>query len=211
MYARDGIRGAFLEGVGEQVDCYVTMKLLDDPSLNIDTMLDEFFTRYYGAAGGPLKRFYLRVEDIYSNPANYPEEVRTNLRKHFHQTEELAWKYLGTEARMAELGKLMAEAEKANTSDVEKQRVALFRKAVWDYMVQGRKQYLAKQPKQSASTHVVRPVDRIKSFCIGFDWGPGGANCAMGDGSATFFNETIDFRLYNNLGTRAGGEVVQVP
>ena len=30
---------------------------------------------------------------------------------------------------MAELGKLMAEAEKANVSEIEKQRVALFRKA----------------------------------------------------------------------------------
>ena len=78
-----------------------------------DAMLDEFFTRYYGAAGGPLKRFYLRVEDIYSTTANYPEEVQKNHYKQFHQTEEMAWKYLGTEARMAELGKLMDEAEHA--------------------------------------------------------------------------------------------------
>ena len=40
---------------------------------------------------------------------------------------------------------------------------------------------------------------------------PGGANFALGDGSATFLSETIDFRLYNNLGTRAGGELAQVP
>ena len=40
---------------------------------------------------------------------------------------------------------------------------------------------------------------------------PGGANFVMGDGSVYFLPDTIDFRLYNNLGTRAGGEVVQVP
>jgi len=40
---------------------------------------------------------------------------------------------------------------------------------------------------------------------------PGGANFLMGDGSVHFFPETIDFRLYNNLGTRAGGEPVTVP
>ena len=28
---------------------------------------------------------------------------------------------------------------------------------------------------------------------------PGGANFLMGDGSTHFFNETIDYRLYNNL------------
>ena len=36
---------------------------------------------------------------------------------------------------------------------------------------------------------------------------PGGASFCMADGSVHFVNETIDYRLYNNLGTRAGGEV----
>ena len=31
---------------------------------------------------------------------------------------------------------------------------------------------------------------------------PGGANFAMGDGSIHFFNEAIDYKLYNDLGTR---------
>lgn len=151
MYARDGIRGAFVEGICDQVDTYVIFKLFDDPSLNVDALLDEFFARYYGAAGAPLKKFYLRVEDIFSTTANYPEEVQRNPRKQFHQTEEIAWKYLGTEARMAELGNLMDEATRlasaVGASEIEKQRVAVFRKAVWDYMVEGRKMYLAKQPK----------------------------------------------------------------
>jgi prepilin-type processing-associated H-X9-DG protein len=40
---------------------------------------------------------------------------------------------------------------------------------------------------------------------------PGGANLIMGDGSVQFFPETIDYMLYNNLGTRAGMEMVQFP
>jgi hypothetical protein len=154
MFARDGIRGAYLEGISSQIDTYVSLKLFDDPSLDIDALLDDFFTRYYGAAAAPLKRFYLRVEEIYSNPANYPAEVRKDRYKQFHQTEEIAWKYLGTESRMAELGTLMDEATRLVGTDVEKQRVALFRRAVWDYMVEGRKKYLDKQAKQS----------RIKAF-----------------------------------------------
>ena len=39
----------------------------------------------------------------------------------------------------------------------------------------------------------------------------GGANFVMGDGSVHFFAEFIDYRLYNELGTRAGREVVTVP
>jgi hypothetical protein len=148
MYARDGIRGAFLNNTSEQVDLYITLRLFDDPSLDVDALLDEFFTRYYGAAGNALKRMYLRIEEIYSNPANYPEQVRTDLYEQFHQDLEMAWKYLGTAERMAELAAMMAEAEKAPGSAVEKQRVALFRKSVWDYMVQGRQQYLEYLAKQ---------------------------------------------------------------
>jgi prepilin-type processing-associated H-X9-DG protein len=37
---------------------------------------------------------------------------------------------------------------------------------------------------------------------------PGGAYFVMGDGSVPFYSETIDFKLFNNLGTRAGNEPV---
>ena len=40
---------------------------------------------------------------------------------------------------------------------------------------------------------------------------PGGGNFVMGDGSVHFFPEAIDLRLYNELGTCAGGEAVSVP
>ena len=35
---------------------------------------------------------------------------------------------------------------------------------------------------------------------------PGGANFLMADGSVQFVEDVIDFRVYNHLGTRAGGE-----
>ena len=146
MFARDGIRGAFIEGVSDQIDAYVTMKLLDDPSLDVDVLLDEFFKRYYGPAVAPMKKFYLLVEETFSNPANYPKEVQEDHKKDFLQNEEIAWKYLGTEPRMVELSKLMDEASQLAVGEVEKQRVALFRKAIWDHMVEGRRQYLEKNP-----------------------------------------------------------------
>ncbi len=39
----------------------------------------------------------------------------------------------------------------------------------------------------------------------------GGANFAMCDGSVHFVSQYIDYRLYNNLGTIRGGEVVSLP
>jgi prepilin-type N-terminal cleavage/methylation domain-containing protein/prepilin-type processing-associated H-X9-DG protein len=40
---------------------------------------------------------------------------------------------------------------------------------------------------------------------------PSGANFAMGDGSVHFVSQGIDYRVYNELGSRAGGEVAQLP
>jgi prepilin-type processing-associated H-X9-DG protein len=39
----------------------------------------------------------------------------------------------------------------------------------------------------------------------------GGAMFAMGDGSVHFVNDSIDFQLYNALGTRAGREAAALP
>lgn len=39
---------------------------------------------------------------------------------------------------------------------------------------------------------------------------PGGAHLALGDASVHFVNETIDYRIYNELGTRAGNEPVSL-
>jgi prepilin-type N-terminal cleavage/methylation domain-containing protein len=40
---------------------------------------------------------------------------------------------------------------------------------------------------------------------------PGGANFALGDASVRFIPATIDYRIYNEIGSRAGNEVVIVP
>jgi hypothetical protein len=148
MYAKDGVRGVFLCGIGEQVDYYVTMRMYDDPTQNVDSLLHEFFTRYFGAAAAPMQKFYSRIEQIFGDSSNYPPQVRT-ADAHFHQTEEIAWKWLGTADRMRELGDWMAQAEQLAKTDEERQRVALWKRGVWDYMVSGREAYLAK----TAGTH----------------------------------------------------------
>jgi len=146
MYHRDQVRGVFLCGIGEQVDYYLTMKLYDDPTLNVDELLNEFFTSYFGAAAEPMAKFYSLIETTYSNPENYPEEVRT-ADAQFHQDARIAWEFLGTEPRMTALGQLMAEAEKRATTELEQKRVKTWKKGVWDYMVRGRDDYFAKKAK----------------------------------------------------------------
>ena len=114
----------------DQLEFYVTWKLADDPSLDGNQMIDEFFVRYYGNASTPMKKVYETIEKIYAAPA--PS----------HQNEQYAWTRLGTEKTMAKLDTLMNEARMAAQTKVEKQRVALFDKGIWRYMLAGRKAYL---------------------------------------------------------------------
>ncbi|MCA9247043.1 MAG: DUF1559 domain-containing protein [Planctomycetales bacterium] len=60
----------------------------------------------------------------------------------------------------------------------------------------------------SGTNHGVNP----HGSSIGFkSLHPGGALFCLGDGSVHFIEESIEFKLFNQLGTRAGGEVVVLP
>ena len=49
-------------------------------------------------------------------------------------------------------------------------------------------------------------------LCNGFkSKHPGVVNFGMADGSVHGFSELIDYKLFNELGSRAGGEIVSVP
>ena len=143
LFRRSDYRGAFHCGYGQEVEAYITYRLMDDPAPGIDILLDEYFTRLYGPASGPMRRFYQTVEQAYGHPANYPEAIAIKqIEGHHHQTEEMAWGYLGNAKRMETLGQLMEEAKAAAQTPEQKQRVALFELGTWNYMTAGRKQYL---------------------------------------------------------------------
>ena len=158
LYEQANLKGVFMEHSSEfketylmdQLEFYVTLKLADDPTLDGNRLIDEFFTRYYGAAAKPMAELYAGIEETYSNPKNYPAEIQTSPRTE-HQTEELAWGSLGTPERMAGFAKLMAEAEAAAQTAEEKARVAMFRKGIWEYMTEG------------ARLHELRKQKRVES------------------------------------------------
>ena len=136
-YHDSGVKGAFFNGFGQDVEAYVTFAMLDDPSQDVDKLLTEYFDRMYGPAGKPLKKLYNRIEEIYCNPDNYPVE------RPGHQTEIYAWGFLGTIDRIDELRKMMDQAKKAivKSSDLQKKRFRLFELGVWDYLVKGKEKY----------------------------------------------------------------------
>ncbi len=143
MYAADGVKGVYLCGLSEQVDFYLTMKLFDNPTLNTDDILDEFFHLYFGEAAEPMKKFYAKIESVYSNPASYPFDIQTR-EAQLHQTKELAWKYLGTPEVMKELKEYIEEAEQIAKYPKEKERVNSWKVGIWNYMLVGFNDYYGK-------------------------------------------------------------------
>ena len=146
MFGRDKVRGIFLCGVASYIDGYLTFRCLDDPFFDVDRVLEEFFTRYYGPAAEPMKQLYLSIEQTYMTPANYPETVQKD-DLHFHQTEEMAWKYLGTAERLAGWGKLVGQGQAAANTPEQRQRVALFVQDLWGTMLAGRQQWESREKR----------------------------------------------------------------
>ena len=149
MYHKAGIRGAFFNGFGQDVEGYVTGKMLDDPELDVDALLEDYFIRYYGAAAAPMKTMYLKIEEIYSNPIHYPTRSPGESLG-AHQTEAIAWECLGTPERMADLARLMEEGQRLAETDLEKRRVDAFKLMVWDYMKDGPEIYGDKKTRNEA-------------------------------------------------------------
>jgi len=105
----------------------------------VDVLLDEYFTDLYGAAAAPLKKLYLDIEKVYSEPTFRPKTRRVKAT-----SVEAAWDCLGTAERMAGYAKLMDEAKALATTEREKRNVELFDLSIWKYMTVGRAQYVAR-------------------------------------------------------------------
>lgn len=147
------LRGMFHCGYGQEVEAYLTYRLMDDPALKVDDLLAEYFRQLYGPAARPMRQLYEAIEQTYSSPDNYPEGVASRRPEgHHHQTEEVAWGYLGTAARMERFGQLMQEAKSLATAEPQKTRVALFELGVWEYMQAGRKLYAEHAKARYGST-----------------------------------------------------------
>jgi len=159
LFEQYDYRGVFHCGYGQDVEAYITYRLMDDPHVDVDELLDEYFTRLYGPAADPMRQFYETVQQIYGDPASYPEPIATGrIEGHHHQTQEVAWGNLGTARRMELLGDLMQQAKTAAQTPLEKTRVALFELGTWDYMRAGRQQYLDHVRARAADTSQVLRV-----------------------------------------------------
>lgn len=146
LFQEYGYRGIFHCGYGQEIEAYLTYKLMDDPGLDVDTLLDAYFGGMYGPAAEPMKRIYLEIEQVYSDPKSYPPAIAEGrIEGHHHQTEEIAWGWLGTAERMDRWQALLDQARALAQTEEQTARVAVFEKGVWDYLQAGRRKWAARQ------------------------------------------------------------------
>ena len=145
-----GIKGVFDELCTEtdnsylncQLENYLTLTLAFDATRDGEAMINEFFTKYYGAAGEPMKQLYRELEEVKFDLNNYPEKVRAGT-KYQNLSHELACKHLLTPERMTKWTALLDTAL-ANAQGVHKERVQQYKTGVWDRMAAERAKFLAK-------------------------------------------------------------------
>jgi hypothetical protein len=88
---------------------------------------------------------------------------------------------------MAQFGRLVAQAQNAAKTDLEKQRVELFREGIYDYLVQGRKQHEERlQTRAGAPPRITVPKVEAADGDLGrVDWSKaaplGGWRTCQGD------------------------------
>jgi hypothetical protein len=164
IFHRYGIKGMFHCGYGQEVEAYVTYRLMNDPTLNIDELLDEYFSRYYGNASQPMKELYLAIEETYTNRENYTAKVGSS--------QERYWSYLGTEERMKKFGGLLQDAKKLAKTDTEKERIELFETGTWEYMMEGFTKYNTRK-KAPLPTVTVPKVENAGGVPEKVDWEKG--------------------------------------
>ena len=155
-FVKAGVKGIFSECEMPEnyLEAYVILKLAYDSSLNSDQIIDEFFNRYYGAAGPSMKKFYKIIQDAAWAPGFTPKEWYKNPKQPLGPggrgispwwptklwDRDMNWK-LGSPERIAQLQKLIDQAQKLVKTPEEKERLKRFIDATWKPALQGRREY----------------------------------------------------------------------
>ncbi len=154
-FHRSGVRGFFIEPsylahgqrspLMDQLELYLAYRLADDPDLDGDREIAEFFGRYYGPAAEPMRELYELMEATYADPANHPSGTVA-------QTELRAWTMLGTQERLRQYGRLLSRARRLarEGTEAEQRRVALFHRGVYRWMREGRERLLQMQARRGS-------------------------------------------------------------
>ena len=132
--------GIFHCGFDGEVDNYMQLEWMVDPTRKAADMLEEYF-RPYGKAGPHLRAFYELVEKRYTDPSAYLKGAEFS--------PKCCWGRMIRDREWAELERLMAAAEDEADTPQAVLLTAAWRRAVFNYMKKGRDIYLVRSAAPS--------------------------------------------------------------
>jgi len=162
--------------------------------------LNEYFTRYYGRAAAPMKQIYQKMEAIDADWSNYLGSAAQN--------RDTAWAGLGTNPRVKEIVGLFNQAEGLAQTDLEKQRLAVYKNDVIDYVTTGRKMFEAQEatpvpilhvPAVSGANGDPTKVDWSQAAPMTFQGTSGGPASATLSGRLAHDDEYLYFELVDQM------------
>jgi len=172
FFAENGVTAMFEQGNREvggefaELRTYLISKLLWDPYLNVDSLMDDFLHGYYGAAGGPIRQY---IDVMREAVINGKQPLRI-----FGSPNEAAGTYL-TPALIQQYSRFFDEAESAvaeNPEILERVKIARL-PLMFAIMEQSKKNYTGDQGVfvKSGDNWIVRPeirsmIDPFTDLCI---------------------------------------------
>ena len=125
----------------EHLNVYCTMKMLDDPDVDIDELLAEYYRLFYGPAEEAMRTFFEKIENIYTNQDNW-KPLLAEGKEHLHEMPEVSWEVMCPPMVLAEFGEIIAEAyEAVDKRQPYLDRVRLMDNSIYQFMKQSSDEY----------------------------------------------------------------------
>ena len=140
-------------------DLYVTAKLLWNPDLSVEAMMQEFYVKYFGPAAGPMKKFYARLENVWMSEGwgknNYAKKMSEAERAKKSPPRNY-WKEVVTPEVLKELAGYLSEAKKLNKDNPYKERLEVVEKGFRFTVSQAEKYGGASIPMEGLEQTIIR-------------------------------------------------------
>lgn len=181
---RDDIEGMHFCQVAENrtscnLDMYIAAKLLWNPNLDVEQVLDDYFKVYYGPGADGAKKFFALLENNWEKYWQLAAPVTSNAKDrdtlgvaHMDAVEKLrniAWTQVYTPAEVKKVEAILAEMEKATAkSPVHRDRVKLLREWIVAYIEMERE--IALQDKEKILRDITVNVPNLNTPPTADSW-----------------------------------------
>ena len=123
----------------DHINLYVTLRLADDIDQDVEKILEEYYSLFWGPAAEPMRTFFERMEKIYTLKEPYTDLIEPGTRV----DAKICWTRLCPPNRLKGFGNLIKRAKELAKEEPYKSRVELIDNAVYQMMVTSSQRTLA--------------------------------------------------------------------